>query len=63
MKKKKILNSQEMNKIFGGKIISTLSKYKTADGCTVTHNDSFDDTDGNGVYNQGEKFTSTMTIE
>lgn len=52
-----------MKKIFGGKIISTLSKYKTADGRTVTHNDSFDDTDGNGVYNQGEKYTSTMTIE
>ena len=52
-----------MSKVFGGKLMPTKGRsFTTEDGCTHTTTDTFDDKDGNGVYNWGETYTETTTV-
>lgn len=61
---KKILKKNTMSQILGGKIVNTKGTVTTTCGdqtCTTTQTDSFDDKNGDGIRNENESGTSTVT--
>jgi|LakMenE01Jun11ns_1017448.scaffolds.fasta_scaffold9959321_10 hypothetical protein len=61
---KKFQNKQiKGNFIFGGGWVNTSSTKTNEQGCTVTTEDRFNDTNGDGIWNSGETGSMCVGIE
>ena len=60
---KKFKNKQiNGNSVFGGQWVSTYSQSTNAQGCTVQTEDSFYDSNGDGIWGAGENGSSCTSI-